>query len=418
MIDLSFEGVSKRYLVQREREGDASLHPWLRKLKALRRPREEFWALRDVSFAVERGETLGIIGHNGAGKSTMLKLLANITSPTTGRIVINGRLSALIEVGSGFHPELTGRENIFLNGAILGMRRREIAAKLDSITDFAGVRPFLDVPVKRFSSGMYVRLGFSIAAHLDPDILLLDEVLAVGDAAFQEKCLDRIEELKKFGTTIVFISHDLAAVERICDRVILMRRGQISADGAPRNVIASYQERADASTLNVQQSALADGRAMIEKLSFQTADGRGAAVFNTGSYLAARIDFIARESIPDAVLEIIIATPDRNAVCHLTTEVSGGDIRVAPGQNALTFECSELALLPGIYYADVAIRERGAPEAIHWQYQAAVLRVDPGKVVRGEFYQPHHWHLALVSPRDMDSRPSAQSMIATGAVAR
>jgi lipopolysaccharide transport system ATP-binding protein len=190
--DLIFTNVSKRYLVRREAEDDKALHPLMRKVRAWRRRPEEFWALRDVNFAVSNGETVGIIGHNGAGKSTVLKLLANITAPTSGEISIHGRLSALIEVGSGFHPELTGRENIFLNGAILGMRRREIAAKLDSIADFAGVRPFLDVPVKRFSSGMYVRLGFSIASHLDPDILLLDEVLAVGDAAFQEKCLSRI----------------------------------------------------------------------------------------------------------------------------------------------------------------------------------------------------------------------------------
>src|SRR5918992_1380165 len=192
MIDVSCRGVSKRYTIHNAPRG-----------------RAEFWALRDVSFDVQRGEAIGVIGANGAGKSTLLKVLASITAPTTGEIIIRGRLSALIEVGSGFHPELTGRENVFLCGAILGMRRREIDAKLDSIAEFAGLRPFLDVPVKRYSSGMYVRLGFSIAAHLEPDILLLDEVLAVGDAAFQAKCLQRITELKKGGTTMLFISHDL-----------------------------------------------------------------------------------------------------------------------------------------------------------------------------------------------------------------
>src|SRR5438067_3580385 len=227
MIDLRLEHVSKRYRIRRESEAGAARNPLVRKLQSLRKPTEEFWAVRDVSFEVERGEALGIIGHNGAGKSTILKLLSSITAPTSGEITINGRLSALIEVGSGFHPELTGRENIYLNGAILGMTRRQIAKRLDSIVDFAGVRQFLDTPVKRYSSGMYVRLGFSIAAHLDPDILLLDEVLAVGDAAFQEKCLKRISEMKEAGTTIVFISHNLGAVERLCDRVILLQRGQI-----------------------------------------------------------------------------------------------------------------------------------------------------------------------------------------------
>ncbi|HEV2762237.1 MAG TPA: ABC transporter ATP-binding protein, partial [Pyrinomonadaceae bacterium] len=240
MIDLKLEHVSKRYRIRQEREA-SSRNPVVRRLQALVRPASDFWAVKDVSFEVRRGEALGIIGHNGAGKSTILKLLSNITTPTSGEITIAGRLSSLIEVGSGFHPELTGRENIFLNGSILGMRRREIADKLDSIVEFAGLRQFLDVPVKRYSSGMYVRLGFSIAAHLDPDILLLDEVLAVGDASFQQKCLQRIGEMKQAGTTIVFISHDLGAVERLCDRVILLKRGEIALDGSPHEVIAEYQ---------------------------------------------------------------------------------------------------------------------------------------------------------------------------------
>src|SRR5690349_11707089 len=202
MQDLVFDHVSKRYRIRHEAEANATSHPLVRKWRNLWTRPEDFWAVRDVSFAVERGEAVGIIGHNGAGKSTILKLLSNITTPTSGQITINGRLAALIEVGSGFHPELSGRENIYLNGSILGMSRGEITKKLDSIIDFAGVRQFIDTPVKRFSSGMYVRLGFSIAAHLHPDILLLDEVLAVGDAAFQAKCLDRITELKEAGTTI------------------------------------------------------------------------------------------------------------------------------------------------------------------------------------------------------------------------
>lgn len=245
MIDLKFDSVSKRYRVREEDSAlDAARNPLLRKLQGIRRGAKDFWAVRDVSFEVERGEALGIIGHNGAGKSTVLKLVSGITAPTSGEITINGRLAALIEVGSGFHPDLTGRENVFLSGSILGMRRREITAKLDSIVDFAGVRQFIDTPVKRYSSGMYVRLGFSIAAHLDPDILLLDEVLAVGDAAFQAKCFQRLGELREAGTTIVFISHDLNAVERLCDRAILMHRGQIAAEGEPRDVIAEYARAA------------------------------------------------------------------------------------------------------------------------------------------------------------------------------
>jgi ABC-type polysaccharide/polyol phosphate transport system ATPase subunit len=240
MIDLRLDSVSKKYLIRQDddRQMMGSLARTLNRL--WQRP-QEFWAVRNVSFEVRRGEALGIIGPNGAGKSTVLKLLANITTPTAGEMMINGELAAMIEVGSGFHQELTGRENVYLSGSILGMRRSEITRKLASIIEFAGIRQFIDTPVKRYSSGMFVRLGFSIAAHLDPDILLLDEVLAVGDAAFQSKCLDRINELRTSGKTILFISHDLDAVQHLCDRVLLMQRGEVIANGSPAEVIELYK---------------------------------------------------------------------------------------------------------------------------------------------------------------------------------
>ncbi|MEJ7576969.1 MAG: ABC transporter ATP-binding protein [Pyrinomonadaceae bacterium] len=395
MIDLKFNHVSKRYRVRQEVAGEAARNPVLRKIQSLRHPAQDFWAVRDVDFVVERGEALGIIGHNGAGKSTILKLLANITTPTSGEITINGRLSALIEVGSGFHPELTGRENIYLNGSILGMRRREISDKLDSIVEFAGVRQFLDTPVKRFSSGMYVRLGFSIAAHLDPDILLLDEVLAVGDAAFQAKCLNRIKELKEAGTTIVFISHDLGAVERTCDRVLLMQRGKLVADGEPREVIHEYTNDADASTPAYNVTPLGRKDAEIVKLSFRDAEGREQEVFHTGEPFAARVEFAAHTLVADAVIEIVFFTADGTVHCQLTTELSGEPLALAPGDaGAVEFFSPELGLQPGIYYTDVGVKERGAPEAMHWQYKATMLRVDPGKVARGNFYMPHTWRVA------------------------
>src|ERR1044071_367781 len=241
MIDLKFDNVSKKYRVYHELDAESSENILGRIRSRLAGNWDDFWALRDVSFEVNRGEALGIIGQNGAGKSTILKLLYNITTPSKGRILINGRLAALIEVASGFHPDLTGRENVYLNGSLLGMKRREIRSKLDSIVDFAGVSAFIDTAVKRYSSGMYLRLGFSIAAHLDPDILLLDEVLAVGDAEFQSRCLERINQLRRAGTTIVFVSHNLGAIENLCDRVFLLRHGEIFRSGLPRYVISEYE---------------------------------------------------------------------------------------------------------------------------------------------------------------------------------
>ncbi len=202
--------------------------------------REEFWALKDVNFEVNAGEVVGIIGRNGAGKSTLLKILSRITEPTTGRVTLNGRVASLLEVGTGFHPELTGRENIYLNGSILGMGRSEIARKFDEIVAFAEVEKFLDTPVKRYSSGMYVRLAFAVAAHLEPEILVVDEVLAVGDAEFQKKCLGKMSEVARGGRTVLFVSHNMAAVSALCPRSLVLRDGQVLTDGLTREAIAAY----------------------------------------------------------------------------------------------------------------------------------------------------------------------------------
>jgi len=200
----------------------------------------EFWALRDVSFEVRRGEALGIIGHNGAGKSTALKLLAGVTAATRGRVRVDGRFAALIELGAGFHPDLTGRENVYLNGSIIGLRKAEIDRQLDSIVDFAGIEKFIDTPVKRYSSGMQARLGFAVAAHVEPDVLLIDEVLSVGDWAFQQKCMKRMEEYRRDGTAIVFVSHNMNAIASLCSKAILLRAGEVMASGSPKEVIDHY----------------------------------------------------------------------------------------------------------------------------------------------------------------------------------
>ncbi|KKH47218.1 ABC transporter ATP-binding protein [Methanosarcina sp. 1.H.A.2.2] len=212
----------------------------LKTLKDCRRPNDTFWALKDVNFEIERGEVVGIIGRNGAGKSTLLKVLSRITHPTEGEVRLRGRVGSLLEVGTGFHPELTGRENIYFNGAILGMKKREIDEKFDEIVKFSGVEKFLDTPVKRYSSGMNVRLAFSVAAHMDPEILVVDEVLAVGDAEFQKKCLGKMEDVSKEGRTVLFVSHNMAAVQNLCNRALLLNQGTVIKDGEVADVIGYY----------------------------------------------------------------------------------------------------------------------------------------------------------------------------------
>ncbi|HST24932.1 MAG TPA: polysaccharide ABC transporter ATP-binding protein [Gaiellaceae bacterium] len=245
-VVIEVEGLSKKYRLGQLQMGydtlrDAMAGGVSRIAHREHKPKaEEIWALDGVSFEVEQGEVLGIIGPNGAGKSTLLKILTRITTPTRGTATIRGRVGSLLEVGTGFHGELTGRENIYLNGAILGMTRREITRKLDDIVEFSGVEKFIDTPVKRYSSGMYVRLAFSVAAHLEPEILLVDEVLAVGDAEFQRRCLGRMEELSSHGRTVLFVSHQMQVLARLCDRAILLREGRVVQDGPSEQVVAHY----------------------------------------------------------------------------------------------------------------------------------------------------------------------------------
>ena len=248
-VAVRIEGVGKRYKIGalhpgyatlREMLGDALAAPFRRLRGGDSRRSETIWALRDVDMEVRRGDLVGVIGHNGAGKSTLLKILSRITRPTAGEVEINGRVGSLLEVGTGFHPDLTGRENVYLNGAILGMRRVEIRKKFDEIVAFSELEKFIETPVKFYSSGMYVRLAFSVAAHLEPEILIMDEVLAVGDAAFQQKCLDKMRDIRLQGRTIFFVSHDLAAVVRLCKRVVLLEGGRVTAEGQPQEVVNRY----------------------------------------------------------------------------------------------------------------------------------------------------------------------------------
>jgi ABC-type polysaccharide/polyol phosphate transport system ATPase subunit len=373
MIDLSCRRVSKRYCIRNTAAHGAT-----------------FWALRDITFQVQHGEALGVIGPNGAGKSTLLKLLAGITSPTEGEIAYRGRLAALIEVGSGFHPDLTGRENVFLSGAILGMKRAEIARKFDRIVDFAGVSGFIDTPVKWYSSGMYVRLGFAVAAHLDPDILLIDEVLAVGDATFQEQCLERIRELRRAGTTAVFISHDLTAVAQLCDRALLIQSGRIARTGPPAEVIADYRQRA---VVHQDGPAVTSPAGSVEVRGVEVVTPAGSApdFFRTGDPLVIRVRYHSDVRLSNVLMETFFYSADGKVlICQQTTALGGAPLVLEQGSGAVEFWSDELPLQPGRYLLAVACRQAETHDVLAWQ-SGTFIEVRAGKMVRGHFYAPHRW---------------------------
>ncbi|QDV66370.1 Teichoic acids export ATP-binding protein TagH [Rosistilla carotiformis] len=281
---------------------------------------EEFWALKGIELGIKKGEIVGVIGCNGAGKSTLLKVLSRITEPTTGRIELFGRVGSLLEVGTGFHPELTGRENIYLNGAILGMSRFQISKQFDAIVDFAGVEKFLDTPVKRYSSGMYVRLAFAIAAHVNPDILIIDEVLAVGDAEFQTRCLRKMEEVSSNGSTVLFVSHDLNAVKSLCTRAVLLEGGSVSYDSSPEQAIQQYSSRGQfRNTLAYSHNAAA---ALITQLLFLSPEGGETSVIDVAAPVRILTEIEIREGTEN--LELCLRL-------ELSTGVYLGSIRTPAG---------------------------------------------------------------------------------------
>lgn len=321
----------------------------------------EFWALRGVDLELLEGESLGIVGGNGAGKSTLLKLLSRITAPTTGRALVRGRLASLLEVGTGFHPELTGRENVFLNGTILGMRKAEVARKFDEIIAFAGVEKFIDTPVKRYSSGMYVRLAFAVAAHLEPDILIVDEVLAVGDLAFQQRCLGKMENVAGQGRTVLFVSHNMAAVKKLCSRAIWLAGGQLRASGATADVVAQYllDSRNEGGASGVP-GRLFEGEAggaasKVLRVELSGTDGpadSGA----TGEPARFRIRFRVEESFPSFAVELSLATTEGLAVVLSRTHATQGmAISVSPGCYEIECAFPRLPLAAGEYALGVTL---------------------------------------------------------------
>jgi lipopolysaccharide transport system ATP-binding protein len=315
------------------------------------------WALRDVSVEVAPGEVLGVIGHNGAGKSTLLKILSRITEPTEGRAEVRGRVGSLLEVGTGFHPELTGRENIFLNGAILGMKRAEIARRFHEMVAFAGVERFIDTPVKRYSSGMYLRLAFAVAAHLEPEILLVDEVLAVGDAAFQKKCLGRMSEVAREGRTVLFVSHNLPSIEKLCQRVVVIDGGRITLQGDPVTCIAGYLGARAEPKAGMDLSAVPrlDPRLtpVYTRLELRSDDGTSVSAVGSGEPLEFHLSYTAPDEIVSPSFGIIVSNGMGMPLFFLQTRTQNGLWERAPASGHVVCRLDEVPLVPGDYLLTV-----------------------------------------------------------------
>lgn len=375
---IKVEGLGKRYrlgVINRGMLYDDIQKSWARlrgrshlaaKLDQAGRPMEEpthggeLWALQDVSFEVNEGDVLGVIGKNGSGKSTLLKILSRITSPTTGQARVHGRLASLLEVGTGFHPELTGRENVFLNGSILGMKTEEIKSKLDEIVDFSGVEKFLDTPVKRYSSGMQVRLAFAVASHLDPDILLIDEVLAVGDAAFQQKCVSKISSAAREGRTVLFVSHQTGAVESLCRKGIVLDKGHLVFSGSQTEALAYYGQRLDIADTHMEGRIDRKGNGDVRVEEISILDGRSQLAGNLISGKAYDIHFYVKRAVDrhyqNYALEFTISTMFDSPILAQNTIWTGSGISRIDSSGKFVCQIPRLPLVPGSYRLSYSLK--------------------------------------------------------------
>ncbi len=409
---ITLEGLSKQYEIGgakqnvnlRESLINLATLGWLRNHSQ----KEKIWALQDVSLSIEGGESVGIIGRNGAGKSTLLKLLSKITYPTSGEMKVDGRLAALLEVGTGFHQELTGRENIYLNGSILGMRKREVDRKLEAIVEFSGVEKFLDTPIKHYSSGMRLRLGFAVAAHLDPDIMLVDEVLAVGDAAFQKKCLSAMEDMREGARTVLFVSHNLAAVENLCRRTIWIDGGKVRMDGETRFVIESYmRSMAGAQSASPEFDEVAirrgNGKVRFRKFEFLSPDGVAQKVIRAGDPVVMRFYYSATEPIPYPSIGFRMYTEMGTLITDTSTSHHSIGIPVLEvGGGYLDLEIASLNLLPAKYTLSLWVTDNegllvydNIEHGVTFEVETANI-YQSGKVIDsrcGIVFFPQRWNL-------------------------
>jgi lipopolysaccharide transport system ATP-binding protein len=386
-IAVRVENVSKLYRIGLPRKDSLSemLNSWIK--RPLHRNGEEnrgdktpdFWALRDVSFEVKRGDVIGIIGRNGAGKSTLLKILSRITRPTRGRVEIHGRVGSLLEVGTGFHPELTGRENIYLSGAILGMRKSEIDSKFDEIVTFAEVHKFLDTPVKRYSSGMYVRLAFAVAAHLEPEILVVDEVLAVGDSAFQKKCLGKMKDVAGQEKTVLFVSHNMAAVQALCHRGILLSAGSVVIETSAGDAVKAYcAHLAEAVAQPLADRRDREGNGQLRFTEFWIEDSRGKRIDKilVGEDVRFCLAYKAVKELCDVEVAFTLRETIGEPIIDCNSDVRGCNINMAPEEGVFMCEIRKFPLRASRYGGNVLCRVNG--HVVDWVRDAIQVDVEDG----------------------------------------
>lgn len=372
---ISVESVSKRFRIYHER--NQSLKAAI--MRGRRSVYEEFWALRDVGFEIPRASTFGLVGDNGSGKSTLLKCIAGILSPDAGTITARGRMAALLEVGSGFHPELSGRDNVYLNGSILGMTRKEIDAKFDDIVDFSGVEQFIDQPVKNYSSGMYVRLGFSVAINVDPEILLVDEVLAVGDAAFQEKCSEKFASFKREGRTVVIVSHSLPSVRSMADQVAWLDKGTLRDVGAASNVLEQYENFTHSGTRAVYGGRPHSGSGEIRVDEVEVLGAHDGGIVAVGQDARVRMRFTATERVVRPVFGIAVEATDGTYLAATNTRDARNPVDVVqPGSWVIECTLPSLQLHPGTYQIVAAVTDETTAHSIDYVREVARFGVENG----------------------------------------
>lgn len=326
---------------------------------------EDFWALRNINFEVEPAHTLGLIGANGSGKSTLLKLIGGILAPTTGYVERRGRMAALLELGAGFHPDLTGRENVYMNASILGLSRKQTEKCFDAIVAFSGIEQFIDNQVKFYSSGMYVRLAFSVAVHVDPEILLIDEVLAVGDEPFQRKCMTRIKQFQQDGRTIIFVTHAVDVVRQLCDRVIMLDGGEITVDGKPQETLRAYRERY-APQVEAQADVRGTGQVVIHRLGVTDGRGHPKDRFEPGDRLGIELGLRADEPIDDPVVGVAIYNHLDQLIYGTNTALRSVDLGTVHGTRGLRFDFGAIPMVEGQYFVTVAAHSRDEAIQYHW----------------------------------------------------